>query len=81
VRGFSKSRLERVTDLSVTTRRTQLYNSVGAYGWSGGLGTTWINDPAENLTLILMTQRAWTSHLPPAICRDFLTAAYLALED
>jgi CubicO group peptidase (beta-lactamase class C family) len=62
-------------------RRTQLYDTVGTYGWSGGLGTTWINDPAENLTLILLTQRAWTSHLPPAICRDFLTTAYQALED
>jgi CubicO group peptidase (beta-lactamase class C family) len=67
--------------LSVVTRRTQLYDSVGTYGWSGGLGTTWINDPAENLTLILLTQRAWTSHVPPAICRDFLTTAYQALED
>jgi len=67
--------------MSVVTRRTQLYDSVGTYGWNGGLGTTWINDPAENLTLILMTQRAWTSHLPPAICRDFLTTAYQALED
>jgi len=67
--------------MSVVTRRTQLYDSVGTYGWNGGLGTTWINDPAEDLTLILMTQRAWTSHLPPAICRDFLTTAYQALED
>jgi CubicO group peptidase (beta-lactamase class C family) len=67
--------------MSVVTRRTQLYDSVGTYGWSGGLGTTWINDPAENLTLILMTQRAWSSPLPPAICRDFLTTAYQALED
>lgn len=67
--------------MSVVTRRTQLYDSVGTYGWSGGLGTTWINDPAENLTLILLTQRAWTSHVPPAICRDFLTTAYQAFED
>jgi CubicO group peptidase (beta-lactamase class C family) len=67
--------------LSVVTRRTQLYDSVGNYGWSGGLGTTWINDPTENLTLLLLTQRAWTSHLPPALCRDFLTTAYQALED
>jgi len=31
--------------------------------------------------LLLMTQRAWASHLPPAICRDFWTAAYQALDD
>jgi CubicO group peptidase (beta-lactamase class C family) len=67
--------------MSVVTRRTSLYHSPGTYGWSGGLGTTWYNDPAEDLVLILMTQRAWTSHLPPAICRDFWTAAYQAIGD
>jgi CubicO group peptidase (beta-lactamase class C family) len=34
--------------MSVVTRRTQLYHSVGTYGWNGGLGTAWVNDPAEN---------------------------------
>lgn len=67
--------------MSVVTRRTGVGPSAGAYGWSGGLGTTWYNDPAEDLALILMTQRAWTSHRPPAICRDFWTAAYQAIED
>jgi len=62
-------------------RRKQIYHSVGTYGWNGGLGTTRVNDPAENLTLILLTQQAFTSHLPPAICRDFWTAAYQALAD
>jgi CubicO group peptidase (beta-lactamase class C family) len=67
--------------VSVVTRRTQLYHSVGTYGWNGGLGTTWVNDPVEGLTLILLTQQAFTSHLPPAINRDFWTAAYQALDD
>jgi CubicO group peptidase (beta-lactamase class C family) len=67
--------------VSVVTRRTQLYHSAGTYGWNGGLGTTWVNDPAEDLTLILLTQLAFTSHLPPAINRDFWTAAYQALDD
>ena len=67
--------------VSVVTRRTGLGPSAGAYGWSGGLGTTWYNDPAEDLVLLLMTQRAWTSHLPPPICRDFWTSAYAAIDD
>lgn len=50
------------------------------YGWNGGLGTSWFNDPGEDLTAILMTQRAWTSHRPPALVRDFWTAAYQAIE-
>jgi len=66
--------------VSVVTKRTQLYHSVGSYGWSGGLGTTWVNDPAENLTLILLTQHAFTSHLGPALLNDFSTTAYAALE-
>jgi CubicO group peptidase (beta-lactamase class C family) len=67
--------------VSVVTRRTQIYHSVGTYGWSGGLGTTWANDPAENLTLILLTQHAFTSHLGPVLLGDFSTTAYQALED
>ena len=67
--------------MSVVTRRTELYHSPGTYGWNGGLGTSWFNDPAEDLTAILMTQRAWTSHRPPALFRDFWTAAYQAIED
>jgi CubicO group peptidase (beta-lactamase class C family) len=67
--------------VSVVTRRTQLYHSAGSYGWNGGLGTTWANDPAENLTLILLTQHAFTSHLGPVLLGDFSTTAYQALED
>jgi len=67
--------------VSVVTRRTELYHGVGSYGWNGGLGTTWINDPGEDLTLILLTQRAFTSPVPPALNRDFWTSAYQALDD
>jgi CubicO group peptidase (beta-lactamase class C family) len=66
--------------VSVVTGRTSLYHSAGTYGWSGGFGTTWYNDPAEDLVMILMTQRAWTSHMPPPICRDFWTTVYQAID-
>jgi len=67
--------------VSVVTRRSQIHHSVGAYGWNGGLGTTWANDPAENLTLILLTQHAFASHLGPVLLGDFATTAYQALDD
>ena len=67
--------------VSVVTRRTQVYHCAGTYGWTGGLGTSWANDPAENLTLILLTQHAFTSHLGPVLLGDFSTTAYQALED
>lgn len=54
--------------------------SVGSYGWPGVYGTGWCNDPAEDLTTILMTQRA---PAPPGlpILFDFWTAAYQAIDD
>jgi CubicO group peptidase (beta-lactamase class C family) len=67
--------------LSVVTRRTELYEPVGRFGWDGGLGTSWYADPREELTGVLMTQRAWTSPSAPPVCRDFWTAAYQALDD
>ncbi len=67
--------------VSVVTRRTGLARSVGSYGWDGGLGTSWFNDPAEDLTAILMTQRMWTSPRPGAIFADFWTSAYQAIDD
>jgi CubicO group peptidase (beta-lactamase class C family) len=66
--------------VSVTTRRTDLGPYAGSYGWSGGLGTTWFNDPAEDLIAILMTQKMWSSPRPPAIVRDFVTCTYQSLE-
>ncbi len=67
--------------VSVVTRRTDVAKSVGSYGWDGGLGTSWFNDPAEDLTAILLTQQAFSSHRPGAIFRDFWTAAYQAIDD
>ena len=67
--------------VSVVTRRTNVAKSVGTYGWDGGLGTSWCTDPAEDMMLILMTQRAWTSPAPPNACLDFWTSAYQALDD
>jgi CubicO group peptidase (beta-lactamase class C family) len=51
----------------------------GAYGWSGGLGTSWTSDPARDLTVILLTQRAFDTPEPPAVHTDLLKAAYRAL--
>jgi CubicO group peptidase (beta-lactamase class C family) len=66
--------------LSVVTRR-EGFESVGTFGWGGGLGTSWYSDPREEMVGILMTQRAWASPRPPDVCVDFWTAAYRAIED
>jgi CubicO group peptidase (beta-lactamase class C family) len=51
-------------------------NRGATYGWDGGLGTAWRYDPKEDLTGILLTQRAWTSPVPPKVCLDFWASAY-----
>jgi len=54
--------------------------SVGSYGWPGIYGTGWYNDPAEDMTTILMIQRAPAPAGLP-ILFDFWTAAYQAIDD
>jgi len=66
--------------MSVRTRRTHLGPSAGSYGWNGGYGTIWYNDPAEDLTAILMIQRAAGRPTLPMFL-DFFTAAYQAIDD
>ena len=51
--------------VSVVTVRHDV-TGVGTYGWDGGLGTTWRNDPSEEMITILLTQAAFTSPVPPA---------------
>jgi CubicO group peptidase (beta-lactamase class C family) len=65
--------------MSVRTRRMHLGPSVGSYGWPGIYGTAWYNDPAEDMTTIVMIQRAAG---PPRLhVLDVLTAAYQAIDD
>jgi CubicO group peptidase (beta-lactamase class C family) len=59
--------------VSVVTDRAGAPLPIGTYGWDGGLGTSWRNQPADDAVTILMTQRAWTSPSAPPICRDFWT--------
>jgi CubicO group peptidase (beta-lactamase class C family) len=66
--------------MSVRTRRTDLGPSVGSYGWPGKYGTAWYNDPAEDMTTILIIQREIAPPGPP-IHLDLWTAAYQAIDD
>ncbi len=56
--------------------------TVGSYGWAGGLGSSWSNDPAERLVGIVLTTDMFTGPFPPpATIRDFWTGAYAAIPD
>lgn len=51
----------------------------GTYGWDGGLGSSWANDPSEGLVGVLLTNQAWASPVPPPAFTDFWTCVYAAL--
>lgn len=51
----------------------------GAFGWDGGLGTSWIADPARDLTVIVLTQRMFETAQAPAVHTDLQAAALAAL--
>jgi CubicO group peptidase (beta-lactamase class C family) len=67
--------------MAVVTKSEDLGPSVGSFGWDGGMGTSCWSDPKEDLVGILLTQRMWTSPVPPAVHRDFWTSAYHSIDD
>jgi CubicO group peptidase (beta-lactamase class C family) len=67
--------------VAVQVARTGPARSIGSYGWDGGLGSTWANDPAEDLVGILLTNQAFTSPEPPTVVQDFWTGAYASIDD
>jgi CubicO group peptidase (beta-lactamase class C family) len=65
--------------MAVDIGRSEIYQTPGRFGWSGGLGTTAYTDPAEGVIGILFTQRMMDSPEPPKVFTDFWTLAYEAM--
>jgi CubicO group peptidase (beta-lactamase class C family) len=65
--------------VAVVSRRDG-FESLGTYGWDGGMGSSWRSDPHTGLTGILLTPRNWTLPSPPQLQLDFWTSAYAALD-
>ncbi len=57
----------------------QAVYDTGAFGWNGGFGTSWLVDPARELTVIVLTQRLFESSDLPSPHREIQAAAYTAL--
>lgn len=51
----------------------------GAFGWDGGLGSSWLVDPVRDLVVIVLTQRLFETAQAPQVHRDLQAAAYSAL--
>ncbi|MGH9136566.1 MAG: serine hydrolase domain-containing protein [Acidimicrobiales bacterium] len=68
--------------VGVQLRRVGLARDVGSYGWDGGLGTSWANDPSQRLIgIVLTTDMFSTAFPPPAVIQDFWTCVYAAIDD
>ncbi|MGH9116491.1 MAG: serine hydrolase domain-containing protein [Acidimicrobiales bacterium] len=68
--------------VGVQLRRTGPTRGVDSYGWDGGLGSSWANDPDERLIGVVLTTDAFTGPFPPpAAIQDFWTCVYAAKVD
>ncbi|HEU0193538.1 MAG TPA: serine hydrolase domain-containing protein [Gaiellales bacterium] len=56
----------------------QAVDDSGAFGWDGGLGTSWLVDPVRDLVVIVLTQRLFETPGTPALHREVQAAAYAA---
>ncbi len=66
--------------MAVVTGRDDISATPGRFGWDGGLGTSWWSDPTEELTAIMMHQRA-EFHPVSKPYLDFWTTVYQAVDD
>jgi CubicO group peptidase (beta-lactamase class C family) len=57
----------------------ETFTNVDTYGWTGGLGSSWSNDPVTGLTTVLLTNQMFTSPALPPAHQDIVVAATSAL--
>ena len=68
--------------VGVHVPRSGLGPPIGAYGWAGGMGSMWTNDPSNELVGVMLTTDAFAGPFPPpAVIQDFWTGAYTALDN
>lgn len=67
--------------MSVVTRREDVADAPGRFGWDGAFGTSWHVDPRADLVGILLTQRRPDVLALPPVIRDFWTCTYTMLDD
>ena len=65
--------------LSIVTRRDNVSDVPGRFGWDGGYGTSGYADPKEDMVAVLMTQSLGTLFSP--LYPDFWTSVYQAIDD
>jgi CubicO group peptidase (beta-lactamase class C family) len=67
--------------VGIQLRRIGLGPTAGSYGWTGGLGSAWANDPRHDLVGVILTTDAFVTAFPmPAVIQDFWTGVYAAID-
>jgi CubicO group peptidase (beta-lactamase class C family) len=66
--------------LSVITKRNELADVPGSFGWDGAFGTSWHVDPKNNLIGIFLAQRRPDILAIPSFIRDFWTSVYQLID-
>jgi CubicO group peptidase (beta-lactamase class C family) len=68
--------------VGIQLRRTGPGRGVGSYGWDGGLGSSWANDPASGVVAVILTTDAFGGpDAPPSAIRDFFTMVGTSVAD
>ena len=57
----------------------QAVHADGTAGWDGGFGTSFVVDPAREMAVIILTQRAFDGPFLPAVHQDIRAVAFAAL--
>jgi CubicO group peptidase (beta-lactamase class C family) len=67
--------------VGVLLRQSGIGPSAGSYGWEGGMGSSWTNDPSQKLIGTILTTDMFRGPFPPpAVIQDFWTGTYSALD-
>jgi CubicO group peptidase (beta-lactamase class C family) len=66
--------------VAVTTRQGESGTSAGTYGWNGGYGTSWLNDPERGVVAVFLIQRLMTGPNSVDVNSAFFRAVWAALE-
>jgi CubicO group peptidase (beta-lactamase class C family) len=66
--------------VAIVNHKDRFGRSAGSYGWMGGANTHWHNDPAHDLTGLLLFQRHFTRFDDVAVRSDFWPLAYAAID-
>jgi CubicO group peptidase (beta-lactamase class C family) len=67
--------------VGLVTRRSDLADVPGRFGWDGAFGTSWWVDPKEQLVGVLMVQRRPDFLKIADLTADFWTSAYQLIDD